>query len=208
MIGVDSMRSRVLGLAIVLLTPSVAAAEGQVKGFVGVTFGGGTTFVDLEKAVGKANPLIGGGGAWIGQVFGVEGELTFAPGFFQTGQQDLVVTSSVTTGTANLLVAMPRKVSGYSLRPYAVAGGGFMHVRIEDVFDVLPVRNTVSTVDFGGGVTGFVTNRIGVNWDVRYFRSIGGPPAGLSFGTERLSFWRASMGVVVRVGRSAAGRPE
>jgi hypothetical protein len=200
LIAVASLRSAVLASAMLLAAPPMAAAEGQLKAFLGVTFGGGTTFVDLENAVGRANPAIGGGATWIGQVFGVEGELTYAPGFFQTGRQELVVGSSVTSGTVNLIVAMPRKVSGYSLRPYAVGGGGLMHVRIEDLFELLPVRNTVSTVDFGGGVTGFLTNRIGVNWDVRYFRSIGGPPAGLSFSTERLSFWRASMGLVVRVG--------
>jgi hypothetical protein len=197
------MRTGVLALGLLLAVPSAARAEGQVKGFLGVTFGGATTFVDLEDAVGKANPSMGGSGAWIGQVFGVEGEIAYGPGFFQTGQQDLVVSSSVTTATGSLVVLMPRKWSGYGLRPYGLAGGGMMHVRIEDVFDVLPVRSTVPTVDFGGGVTGFVSNRFGVNWDVRYFRSIGGPPAGLSFGTEKLSFWRASMALVVRVG----GRP-
>ena len=135
--------------------------------------------------------------------WGSRGTWPWAPGFFQTGRQKLVVGSSVTTGTVNLVVALPRRLARYSLRPYAVAGGGFMLVRSEDIFDVLPVRNTESTIDLGGGATGFLTNRIGVNWDVRYFRSLGGPPIGLSFGTEKLRFWRASMAAVVRIGRLA-----
>jgi Outer membrane protein beta-barrel domain len=195
------MRSSLLAWVLLLIAPASALAEWQLKPFVGVTFGGATTFVDLEKAVGKPNPAIGVGGTLLGEVLGIEGDLSWAPGFFQTGRQKLVVGSSVATGTVNLVVAMPRRFARYSLRPYAVAGGGFMHVRSEDIRKLLPVRNTESTIDIGGGATGFLTNRIGVNWDVRYFRSLGGPPIGLSFGTEKLRFWRASMAAVVRVGK-------
>ena len=55
-----------------------------------------------------------------------------------------------------------------------------------------------------GGVTGFLTDRVGLNWDVRYFRSVGGKEdTGLSIGKEQISFWRATMGVAIRLG---AGR--
>jgi hypothetical protein len=45
-----------------------------------------------------------------------------------------------------------------------------------------------------------VTNRVGVCWDVRRFQSIGNnaDTAGLSFGKEDLSFWRATMAVAIR----------
>ena len=77
-----------------------------------------------------------------------------------------------------------------------------MYARSEDVVDVLTVSRTLAALDVGGGVTGFFTNRIGVSWDVRYFRSLGaGVNTGLSFGNEHLSFWRAMMAGVIRVGK-------
>ena len=201
MIRVSVLRSVVLAWILALLATATASAEAQAKGFLGVTFGGHTTFFDPEKASGKSNPAVGASVTWLGQVFGVEGEISYGPGFFQRGQQKLVVDSSVLSGTASFVVAVPRKYSGYGLRPYAVAGGGFMHVALGQKVSALTVSKTLTAVSFGGGVTGFVTNRAGVSWDVRYFRGTGGPPAGVSFGTEKLSYWRISMGVAVRLGK-------
>ena len=49
------------------------------------------------------------------------------------------------------------------------------------------------------GVTGFLSDRIGLIWEARYFSSVGDRKArGFSFGAEQLSFWRASMGLVIR----------
>ena len=50
-----------------------------------------------------------------------------------------------------------------------------MHVDIEDSVEVFGGDN-LPAIDVGGGVTGFVTNRVGVSWDVRYFRSVAGQP--------------------------------
>ena len=73
-----------------------------------------------------------------------------------------------------------------------------MVARIDDSNDVLPVSSTLPAVDVGGGVTGFLTDRIGVSWDVRHFRSVGGEARDLSIGREQLSFWRANMALVFR----------
>ncbi len=58
-------------------------------------------------------------------------------------------------------------------------------------------RVRLPAIDLGGGVTGFLSDRIGVSWDVRHFRSVGGKTRGLSFGREQLSFWRANMALVI-----------
>jgi hypothetical protein len=88
----------------------------------------------------------------------------------------------------------------YTLRPYFVGGAGLMHAQIDHFFSVLPLSSTRPAMDLGGGATGFLTNRYGVNWDVRYFRNIGGrdASAGVSIGPEQLSFWRASMALAIR----------
>jgi len=70
-------------------------------------------------------------------------------------------------------------------------------VKIEDAFGVFGGDN-LTTLDAGGGVTGFLTNRIGVSWDVRYFRSGDGPVVGLSLAPEQLSFWRVNMALAIR----------
>jgi hypothetical protein len=48
-------------------------------------------------------------------------------------------------------------------------------------------------------VTGFVTHRVGVSWDLRRFGTIHGKSGrGISIGAEQLSFWRASMALAIR----------
>ena len=71
-------------LTVVLLTPSAASAEWQVKPFLGVTFAGSTTLVDLEGAVGSANVAVGISALLIGDLLGVEADLGYAPGFFKS----------------------------------------------------------------------------------------------------------------------------
>jgi len=191
----------VLALTVFLWPPSVASAEWQVKPFLGVTFAGGTTLLEPEMAVGSPNVAVGINALLIGDMLGVEADLGYAPGFFQKGdlQKPLVVSSSATTLTANVLIAVPRHLTQYTLRPYFVGGGGLMHAGFEDFFG-LTVTSTLPTMDVGAGVTGFLTNRFGVNWDVRYFRSLGGKDQGIgvSIGSEELSFWRAHMALAIR----------
>jgi hypothetical protein len=59
-------------------------------------------------------------------------------------------------------------------------------------------------MDLGGGVTGFLSKRIGVNWDIRYFRSGSKPDRegelqGPNLEDRRLSFWRFHTAVAIRL---------
>ena len=197
------MKVGVLALTVFLWPPSVASAEWQVKPFVGVTFGGGTTLLEPEMAVGSPNVAVGINALLIGDMLGVEADLGYAPGFFQKGdlQKPLVVSSSTTTLTANVLIAVPRHLTQYTLRPYFVGGGGLMSVRTTTAFGVFDVSKVMPEFDVGVGVVGFLTNTVGVCWDLRRFQSIAGSSTGnggISFGDERLSFWRATMAVAIR----------
>ncbi len=194
------MRVRAPVLALLLLSPAQAWAEWQIRPFLGLTFGGGTTFVDLEHAAGKPNLVFGVSGGLLGDVIGIDADFGHAPGFFQTDSQHLVLHSSATTLTGNIVIALPRRLAQYTLRPYFVGGAGLMYVRIDDSFGALPVGKPLPAIDIGGGATGFLSDRIGVNWDVRYFRSVGSKveDSGLSFGAEQLSFWRASVALAIR----------
>ena len=177
-----------------------AAAERQIRPFVAVTFGGDTTFVDLEHAAGKPHATIGASALVLGEIFGVEADVAHTPGFFQNGDSGLVLSSSVTTVTGNLMVALPHRLTEYALRPYFVGGAGLMRVHKQDYFDVFDVANVYAATDVGAGATGFITNRVGVCWEARYFRAIGRKSqiSGTTSGTDELSFWRASMAIAIR----------
>ena len=169
-----------------------------MRPFLGVSFQVDTTFV-LSEAGAAPNVVIGGSGALLGDVFGVEGEVSWAPGFFQSGDDLLIRGNNVTTLTGNGIIAMPSRLRQYTLGPYFVVGAGMMHVHIDDLSAFVPVAVTLPAMDIGGGVTGFLTDKVGLNWEARYFTSVGeGKVRGLSFGPEHISFWRASMGLVLK----------
>jgi hypothetical protein len=197
-------RSRAVGVVFAVaiwgVASEAAAADKQIRPFVGFTFAGDTTLT-LSEAVGKVHATIGVNAAVLWEVFGVDVDVAHTPGFFQSGEPgDLVLSSSVTTFTGNVVVGMPRKWTEYVLRPYVVAGGGIMRIRAEDQYEVLPINRTKPAFDFGAGALGFITNRVGVLWEVRRFQTIGGGDelSGISFGGEKLSFWRATMAVAIR----------
>jgi hypothetical protein len=192
------MRIAVLALTLLMWGPVPASAEWQLRPFLGLTFGGSTTFFDLERAADNLNLVIGFNSVLLGELIGFDADVGYAPGFFQSGGQHLVTRSSATTVTGNVVVALPRRLTEFTLRPYFVGGAGLMQARINDPSKVLGVSSTLPALDLGGGVTGFLSDRIGVSWDVRHFRSFGGKARGLSFGREQLSFWRANMALVFR----------
>ena len=199
---------RLLGpgiLALLLaLAPATARAEWQLKPFGGVTFGGSTTFVNLDNAAGKPKLNLGVSALWLGDVVGLEGDVATTAGFFSGDPkrlQTLILRSHVATVTGNVVVAMPKRIAQYGLRPYAVAGLGLMHVGFDDNVQALPFSNALSAWDVGGGGTGFLTDFVGVNWDVRIFRTLRSEKGvtGVSIGPEQLSFWRATMGFSIRL---------
>jgi hypothetical protein len=202
------MRASCLALALWVLAPAPAAAEWQVRPFFGFTFGGATTFVDPEKAIGTQNAVIGASGGWLGEIFGLEVDFGRAPGFFQTGEnraisedpEPMVLTSAVTTLTGNVVIALPARMAGYGLRPYFSGGAGLMHVDAVGQLQIFDLHRTLPTLSLGGGVTGFLTNRVGLNWDVRRLSTLRGEgeTLGNSVGREQLSFWRATMAVALR----------
>jgi hypothetical protein len=197
----DAARSTVVLMAgLLLMSTRTYAEDRQIRPFVGATFGGETTFVDPATVVSKKNLAIGASAVFLGEVFGAEVEIADAPGFFESGDKNLVRSSRVTTLSGNVVVAAPHRMTEYSLRPYVVGGAGLMRVRTTTAFNVFDVSTVMPVLDVGAGVVGFLTNRTGVCWEVRRFQSVGSNTSngGLSFGDQHLSFWRATMAVAIR----------
>jgi hypothetical protein len=185
-------------LALVVSAPP-AFAEWQLKPFAGLTFGGDTTLVDVGEGRDKKHLALGVGVLQLGEVVGFEGEFAYAPDYFE-GSTGLVLRSSVLTLMGNVVVAMPRRTVEYSLRPYVVGGFGLVRASTRDLVDALSLRENMPAFNVGGGVTGFLTETVGVSWDVRYFRSVRQPQqaTGTSIGSPELSFWRANMALALR----------
>src|SRR4029079_818628 len=104
-------------------------------------------------------------------------EVTFASvaGYFQSGDSSfrlIKAGSYVVDLTGNLVISLPPGATGGGLRPYAVIGGGMIHARSEDFFEVATVRRTVAALNLGVGATGMFTNNVGVRFDLRYLKSL------------------------------------
>jgi hypothetical protein len=123
-------------------------------------------------------------------------EATFVPHFFERGGGGLA-SSRVTTLSGNVIVALPTSVTRDSLRPYAIAGLGLLHARIDEPF--FPVDRNLLGLSFGGGAIGALGERTAIRFDLRHIRSVRGEGESV-VGVQqvRLSFWRAAIGLTLR----------
>ena len=195
---VTSRAVAVLAAGVVLMGGRAAAADRQIRPFAGATFAGATPFLDLESAAGKRHPAIGVGAVFLGELFGADIDVADVPGFLESGDKHLVLYSRVTTFTGNVVLAAPHRLTEYSVRPYVIAGGGVMRVRSTTSFSVFDVSSITPAFDVGVGALAFVTNRAGVSGDLRRFQSFRDAVERTGFDGDHLSFWRATMAVVIR----------
>ena len=193
-------------LALILLSwTGSARAEWQLRPGVALNLGQSATFEAPQQPSGSVKRVSWGGDlALIGNFVGLEADFSRRSGFFPSAKAGagFVASSSVTTLTGNVTLTLPRHLVEYTLRPYFAGGAGLMAVRIDQQVASFDTSLNLKTVDVGGGVTGFLSERIGLNWDLRHFRNIGESPkfvgpAGEPQSTQ-LSFWRAQMALAIR----------
>lgn len=200
-------------VALLVAWPSAARADTEwdwhFMPHVGVSFGGDSNLVNPDASLqpqpkGRKKTFWGGSVALVGSgLLGFEADFAFAPGYFQQDDANSLIRSSrVTTLTGNVLLMAPLRWTGYSLRPYVVGGFGLVKASQQDREDLLPFTRNMRGFDIGGGATGFLTDRTGVRWDLRFFRTASATdvenPVNFGGDAPRLSFWRASMAVVIR----------
>jgi opacity protein-like surface antigen len=189
----------------VLATPGAARADIFVSPFLGLKFKGATNNLDFDRGVGANDVKVALG---ISGVFlsddglGAELELAHQPRFFERRAEtanSLVTRSGVTTLGGNLLLALPLSVTRDSLRPYAAIGLGWMHASADNSIGILEFRNDFLGLTLGLGAVGFVTDVVGLRFDLRYLKSIASDDVSeISGDSSRLRFWRATVGVVFR----------
>jgi hypothetical protein len=203
-----SLRSLPRRVLIALIFPLALAwpdaAEAQDLLFIpylGFTFGGDSSlFADLESGSGESASAVGGSVALLGEgILGVEGDIGYVPGFFERGEAQIVFPGSfVTSLTGSVILTLPLAITRESLRPYVIAGGGVIWAEARDVASVFEIRSTMPALNFGGGAIGFLSNTVGVRFDLRYIRSLGAGDDQIAGLGPRVKYWRGSVGLVLK----------
>lgn len=187
----------------VLCTPSTARADIFVSPFLGVKFKGSTNQLDLDTENGaqRTSSSVGISGVLVMDAgLGFELDVAHQSRFFEQGGTTFLVTrSGVTTLGGNVMLALPISITRESLRPYAVAGLGWMHAASNDLIGLNPVNNDYLGLTLGVGAVGFFTDVVGVRFDLRYLKSVSSSDtSAVSADLARLKFWRVTFGVVFR----------
>ena len=203
---VNLVRARVSVLGLLLaLVPSSASADWIFAPFFGGTFGSSTALLDLEQSSDTTQFIFGGSvGWWSAGIIGFESDFAYAPRFFETDNlAGLITGSNVITWSGNVVVATPVSVTRESLRPYVVGGLGWMRSSIDEgglnLFPELVRTHNSAGINFGGGAVGFLTQNTGVRFEIRHFRSLERSENPVTLENESLlSFWRLTVGVVIR----------
>jgi len=190
-------------------TPGRAAADWHLTPLLGLTFHGETTLLDSESAVGKAHWHFGGAVSVVGSgILGAEALIVYTPGFFQQDSPpaiggvpppDVIASRSLAI-MGNVLITTPRRWNEYGLRPFVSGGIGLLRASAKDSFDILPVSTNLLGYNLGGGAVGFLTERAGLRFDLRYFSNLkpSDSDEGIAIGRVQLSYWTASAGVVFK----------
>ena len=194
---------------LILLIPSHARAEWHFTPMVGLTMLGSTTILDPQLATDKRHGNFGGAVSLLGDGWlGAEVISIWTPGFFEN--DDFVsepgapppvrIDSSRTVSLmANAVVTTPRRWTEYFLRPYVSGGLGLMHIKNEDAADFFSVNLNLAGFNVGGGAVGFLTQRTGVRFDVRYHSTLReSEPGDIAIGPVRMRYVTATVGLVFR----------
>ena len=193
-------RAAALG-ARLLLSAAEARADWLITPFLGMGFAGETNFLVFGRGAGESKLTLGGSVALLSDgVLGLEADVGHTPRFFDSDNPfELNTGSRVTTVGGNLIVAAPLSVTRESLRPYLVGGLGLIQARSDDVASLFPLDGNLLGLTVGGGAIGLLTPRTGVRFDLRHLKAISGEDGPFAAErTSRLSFWRASLGLIVR----------
>ena len=145
-------------------------------------------------------------------MFGWEGDVSFVPDFFRGrfGAIDFTGSdSSVLAVMGNALIGIPvARQHRDRLRPYVTIGAGILQMHVESPVEQNFFKTVVYEPGFNAGIggVGFITRRLGVRADVRYFRSFRDRPPSWTRGIDfdvapgNFDYFRATFGLTVRMG--------
>ena len=193
---------RVLAACVVLVAafPRGAEAEWHFTPMIGSMFFGKTSLLDHDHTAEKAHRNFGGSVALLGDgIVGVEGLVALTPGFLTADPIRIVKRSWMVAVAGNVVLTTPKRWTEYTLRPFVSGGFGVNYVSETEVAAVFAVHNNIPSFDIGGGAIGFLTQRTGLRFDLRFHSSLARSYEGLvAVGPVHLRYMTASVGVVLR----------
>jgi hypothetical protein len=178
-------------------TATTARADGFFTPFVGYNFGGDSKCPTINvQGCEDRHSNFGASFGKMGTVFGFEEDIAFAKNFFGTVAGE---DSSVFTAMSNLLVG----VGAGPIQPYFVVGLGVIRPHTSLTLSNSDFDKYALGYDIGGGVNGFFSKHVGVRGDLRHMHTAQDVPILNNVTTpfavnQRLDFWRASIGLVLR----------
>ena len=202
------LRTAALCLLLLGTCASEAAAEWHFVPMAGMTMFGSTSMVDPELGTGRRHLHAGGVVSWLSRgIFGVEAVTIWTPNFFEgdptsdsvldPGANPVRVNDNRSVSLmANVVITLPQRWTEYGLRPFISGGFGLMHARNGD--ELFPATVNVRGVNIGGGAVGFLTNKTGLRFDVRYHSTLNRLEGAPAFGDAHLRYVTASVGLVIR----------
>jgi opacity protein-like surface antigen len=183
-----------------LALPSTAAADFLLEPFFAWSRNPPQSTVD------QAQWHPGGGVAaeWTFGALIAGADVGYASSFFDPPQTvvDLIQSSYLLTGTGQFGVTRPWAAER-RLFPFATAGLGLMRQQARDRDGLIDVTRNDWAWNIGGGARVMLTDYLGLRGEARYFRDLQQPydqPSDLVANLSPLSFWRISIGGVVRFG--------
>jgi len=186
-----------------LFVAAPADADGFIVPSVGVNFGGdsGATLIDATQNSTQNSSRVSYGvaaGMMTNGIFGFEEDFAWAPNFFGDGGG--INETRVMTLMTNVLIGIPvGGQQGPGIRPYAAAGLGLIHRRVDSSVSLTDFSANDFGYDLGAGVMGYFANHVGMRAGVQYFRNFehtGSNVIGLDAG--QFNFFRGSVGVLFR----------
>ena len=191
------IKSFILTAAVAMvLAPMQAHADGFLIPWVGSAFGS-----NIQNGQTTLGVSAGGMGAGI---IGGEMDFGWSPSFF--GTKSDFGNNTVMNLMGNLILGVPvGGQHGAGIRPYVVGGLGLIRTQLDGGTIAKTLSSSSSNNmfgwDAGGGVMGYFADHVGLRADVRYLRATSDLSTGVSsidLNGNRLHFWRASVGVVLR----------
>ena len=202
------LRTAALCLFLLGTFASEAAAEWHFVPMAGMTMLGSTSMVDPELGTGKRHLHAGAAVSWLSRgIFGVEALTFWTPNFFEgdptsdslldPGANPVQVEGSRALSLmANVVITLPQRWTEYGLRPFISGGVGLMHANNGD--ELFPTTVNVRGLNIGGGAVGFLTNKTGLRFDVRYHSTLNRLEGAPALSDAHLRYVTASVGLVIR----------
>jgi hypothetical protein len=188
-----------------VVLPGRAEAEWHFTPSIGITFAKESNVRDLWGWREQRNRTFGITVSRLSEgIVGFEGGLMLTPGFFEADNpfSDDQAANRILSLAGNVVLTTPRLWTEYSLRPFVSGGVGLLRAHSDDL--LLPLSETFSSFNVGAGAIGFLSDRTGVRFEMRYYGTLRrkelAPELTLPVGPAHLRYMTASIGVVIRSG--------